>query len=321
MQSFVDCLCYICNCPFEDESISPSKKVESACDWTNIENQFGDKNYQMLHGDFRQRQYNHGDYGHKPPRPVHLDRSYSTRKTVNNNQTINYYNVEESVRLISDTVSLQHSILASDPVISVKETNAPSQKPLNTTIPVGLKGSRPIVRLDRLSLITKYAPEDGDSSKKTVDFDSVPTQPFRARLRTCSDPTKVDDQQLNSNVLSNSRRLSNGIPSLAFKDLTLTHVIGGGGFGQVWHAEWKGTPVAVKVLSNICQSALPEQVVSAFEEEVAILAQLRHPNICLFLGVCLDPPNRTIVTELVSRGSLWDVLRIPGLFQVSFLLS
>lgn len=34
---------------------------------------------------------------------------------------------------------------------------------------------------------------------------------------------------------------------------------------------------------------------------------------CLFLAACLDPPNRAIVTELVTRGSLWDALRQPGL--------
>ncbi len=46
-----------------------------------------------------------------------------------------------------------------------------------------------------------------------------------------------------------------------------------------------------------------------------LLARLRHPNICLFLGASLSPPNRSIITELVSRGSLWDVLRTPNLFS------
>jgi serine/threonine protein kinase len=31
-----------------------------------------------------------------------------------------------------------------------------------------------------------------------------------------------------------------------FSELKLLKVIGGGGFGQVWSAKWKGTPVAVK---------------------------------------------------------------------------
>ena len=42
-----------------------------------------------------------------------------------------------------------------------------------------------------------------------------------------------------------------------------------------------------------------------------MLASLRHPNICLFLGASLKPPKRAIITELVPRGSLWDVLRQP----------
>jgi hypothetical protein len=47
-----------------------------------------------------------------------------------------------------------------------------------------------------------------------------------------------------------------------------------------------------------------------------MLASLRHPNICLYMAACIEPPNRAIVTELVSRGSLWEVLRTPNLFEV-----
>lgn len=46
-----------------------------------------------------------------------------------------------------------------------------------------------------------------------------------------------------------------------------------------------------------------------FSAEVLMLAALRHPNVCLFMGACMVPPNRAIVTELVTRGSLWEALR------------
>ena len=36
------------------------------------------------------------------------------------------------------------------------------------------------------------------------------------------------------------------------------------------------------------------------------MAALRHPNIVLFMGVCLDPP--CVVSEWCARGSLFDVL-------------
>ena len=146
--------------------------------------------------------------------------------------------------------------------------------------------------------------------------------------------------------LSKIHSLSTAFPTLSLRDLSLLQVIGGGGFGQVWRGTWGGTPVAVKLLTNlllpignnnnnnnhdansnnennnnaVAMRAIADQkgqqLLAAFEEEVTMLAKLRHPNICLFLGVCLEPPHRAIVTELVSRGSLWDALRIPGLFQV-----
>ena len=71
-----------------------------------------------------------------------------------------------------------------------------------------------------------------------------------------------------------------------------------------------------QVLSAICQTNLPAPLLKAFIDEVEMLASLRHPNICLYMAACIEPPNRAIVTELVSRGSLWEVLRTPNLFEV-----
>lgn len=73
-----------------------------------------------------------------------------------------------------------------------------------------------------------------------------------------------------------------------------------------------------QVLSAACQSNLPAPLLKAFIDEVEMLSSLRHPNICLYMAACIDPPNRAIVTELVSRGSLWEVLRTPGLFEVRY---
>jgi hypothetical protein len=40
--------------------------------------------------------------------------------------------------------------------------------------------------------------------------------------------------------------------------------------------------------------------------QMGIMASIRHPNVVLFMGVCLEPP--CIVTEWCGRGSLYDVL-------------
>lgn len=41
--------------------------------------------------------------------------------------------------------------------------------------------------------------------------------------------------------------------------------------------------------------------------QVSIMASLRHPNVVMFMGLCLEPP--CIVTQFCARGSLFDVLR------------
>lgn len=97
-----------------------------------------------------------------------------------------------------------------------------------------------------------------------------------------------------------------------FSELNLTGVIGGGGFGQVWKAIWRGTPVAVKIMSSSAQTEnVLKSVLEEFASEINMVSGMRHPNICLYMGACLDPPNRAIVTEFAAHGSLWDALRSP----------
>jgi len=97
-----------------------------------------------------------------------------------------------------------------------------------------------------------------------------------------------------------------------FDELKLVEVIGGGGFGQVWRASWRGTPVAVKVLTGGAQNThVAKAILEEFKAEINLLKGMRHPNICLYMGACVDPPNRAIVTELAANGSVWDALRLP----------
>jgi hypothetical protein len=44
--------------------------------------------------------------------------------------------------------------------------------------------------------------------------------------------------------------------------------------------------------------------------QVGILSTLRHPNVVLFMGVCLSPP--AVVTEYCPLRSLYDVLKKVG---------
>ena len=133
----------------------------------------------------------------------------------------------------------------------------------------------------------------------------IPPQ-IQPRLQPAS-PPNFSPSQLTGKPINSINEHS----TVKFDDLNLQTCIGGGGFGEVWRGTWRGTPVAVKVLTSaIQQHKLTDALLAEFQSEVEVLSSLRHPNICLFMGACFDPPKRAIVTEL-CRCSLWDALRNP----------
>ena len=85
---------------------------------------------------------------------------------------------------------------------------------------------------------------------------------------------------------------------------------------QVHHAMWQHTEVAVKLfaipVAPVTASAAADpaafsaSVVAKMQQEAALIAGLRHPNVIALFGVCLSPP--CIVMEHCGRGALYDVL-------------
>ncbi|DBA69721.1 TPA: hypothetical protein ACH3X2_012649 [Trebouxia sp. C0005] len=128
---------------------------------------------------------------------------------------------------------------------------------------------------------------------------------------------------------------------IEYSDLTFRKVIGEGSIGRVHLGRWQETDVAIKVLGHIPSPAtmpIPapmqstghmsaidggdseedeetdeefldsniDSTIKTLEREVSIMSAIRHPNVVLFMGVCLDPP--CMVTEFCARGSMFDVL-------------
>ncbi|KAF8006832.1 hypothetical protein BT93_K0982 [Corymbia citriodora subsp. variegata] len=101
---------------------------------------------------------------------------------------------------------------------------------------------------------------------------------------------------------------------IPWSDLELKERIGAGSFGTVHRADWHGSEVAVKILME--QDFHAERF-REFLREVAIMKRLRHPNIVLFMGAVTEPPKLSIVTEYLSRGSLYRLLHKPGAREMS----
>lgn len=50
------------------------------------------------------------------------------------------------------------------------------------------------------------------------------------------------------------------------------------------------------------------QLLREFVKEVEILSRLRHPNVLLLVGFCIEQSNQAIISEFCSRGSVWNAL-------------
>ncbi|XP_073024629.1 serine/threonine-protein kinase EDR1 isoform X1 [Primulina eburnea] len=95
---------------------------------------------------------------------------------------------------------------------------------------------------------------------------------------------------------------------ILWENLVIGERIGLGSYGEVYHAEWNDTEVAVKKFldQDFSGAALDE-----FKREVRIMRRLRHPNIVLFMGAVTRPPNLSIVSEFLPRGSLFRIIHRP----------
>lgn len=78
-------------------------------------------------------------------------------------------------------------------------------------------------------------------------------------------------------------------------DLHIDRRIGRGSFGEVFHAQWAGTEIAVKKLPK--HMLANQKFLEDFAQEISIMAGLRHPNVIQFLGVAVDKASLYMLTE------------------------
>ena len=83
--------------------------------------------------------------------------------------------------------------------------------------------------------------------------------------------------------------------------------LGSGAFGEVWVADYSGTPVAVKRLHR---NKLDEPNLRAFRAEFELQLSLHHPNLIQVIGGSwtTEDVNVCIVTEFCERGTLQGLM-------------
>lgn len=112
---------------------------------------------------------------------------------------------------------------------------------------------------------------------------------------------KLKLKKAQDEILRNNR---SALTQVDYSQLSSKEVIGKGSFGTVYKAEWNGISVAFKEF-NISVDDLDSRDLI---REAAMMANLRHPNVVQFYGVCTRP-HYGIIMEYAENKSLTEVLK------------
>ncbi|KAG6744133.1 hypothetical protein POTOM_052843 [Populus tomentosa] len=162
--------------------------------------------------------------------------------------------------------------------------------------------------------IDRTGPERNNLVQFRSNTNEISKLPRQLKVNCISGLDSISEgSQLVSGKTSDELSLDVEDLDIPWSDLVLKERIGAGSFGTVHRADWHGSDVAVKILM---EQDFHAEHFKEFLREVAIMKRLRHPNIVLFMGAVTQPPNLSIVTEYLSRGSLYRLLHKSGAREV-----
>ncbi|KAL0675782.1 hypothetical protein Bca4012_003763 [Brassica carinata] len=148
-----------------------------------------------------------------------------------------------------------------------------------------------------------FESDSSDNNKYTSNKGSRLWSSLNSNNRSSSSSCKSISNSVMNKVATNSDCLEYEI---LWDDLTVGEEIGQGSCGTVYRGLWFGSVVAVKVFSK---EEYSEEVIQSFRQEVALMKRLRHPNVLLFMGAVTSPQRLCIVSELLPRASLFQLLQ------------
>ena len=97
--------------------------------------------------------------------------------------------------------------------------------------------------------------------------------------------------------------------SAARQEVEMLEWLAQGQCAQVYKARWRGIVAVAKVLKGSADYQSGWTLASARADlvhEVSVLSHLRHPNLVLFLGACIDRDNIVLLNEFMDGGNLED---------------
>ncbi|OMJ93085.1 hypothetical protein SteCoe_4029 [Stentor coeruleus] len=96
------------------------------------------------------------------------------------------------------------------------------------------------------------------------------------------------------------------IPLIPSEEVKFCEIINRGSSCVVYKGMWRGTDIAIKQFKIEYSTSAKE--LEKFIKEMQILSKIRHPNLILLMGVCIDQPNLCLLSELVQNCSLFQAI-------------
>jgi len=118
-------------------------------------------------------------------------------------------------------------------------------------------------------------------------------------------PLMIDGSE-KAPLLQSSYKTLFEIKPIDISEIVILNRIGRGSCAEVYTGTWRGITVAVKKAKLLNED--DEDFLNELAQEATIMSQLRHPNVCQFLGTCNAPPEILIVMEYMPLGSLYRIL-------------
>ncbi|KAL8141815.1 hypothetical protein V2J09_014847 [Rumex salicifolius] len=187
------------------------------------------------------------------------------------------------------------AVVATSVVAAVAKSSADS----TMEIPVAAATAAAVIAIGR---------QKGDM-RGEEDVDGVSYEPEASEHKE-SEGERTSDRSTGTESGTSDVALNDvAVCEIPLEEITMGERIGLGSYGEVYHGDWHGTEVAVKRFLN---QDISGETLEEFRSEVHIMKRLRHPNVVLFMGAVTRPPNLSIITEFLPRGSLYRLIHRPN---------